>query len=137
MLRIKRMKLLLKRTTKFPTCIIGELYLDGLLQCYTLEDLERPVKVAGQTCIPLGLYQVVLDHSDHIGKITPHLLEVPGFSGIRIHSGNTDKDTEGCILVGQSKHQGYIEGSKAAFEALLKKLSLSTAPITIQIVDAF
>ncbi len=131
------MKLRLERTTQFPSCIIGKLYIDGVFECFTLEDLERTHKLEGETAIPCRTYQVVIDQSQRFGRIMPHLLEVPGFSGIRIHSGNTDKDTEGCILVGLHAGPGYLEKSHLAFDSLFTKLEQSKEDISIQIVDAF
>ncbi len=81
------------------TC--GNLFLpDGKWLAFTLEDHERIRKVHGQTCIPVGKYELRMSMSPRFGKILPEVLEVPGFSGVRIHAGNTIDDTEGCILVG-------------------------------------
>jgi hypothetical protein len=52
----------------------------------------------------------------------PLLLAVPNFDGIRIHPGNTDADTEGCILVGVERLQDRIGQSKIAFEKLFDRL---------------
>jgi len=90
--------------------VIGRLYIDGKYICYTLEGQLREVvgepvaawKVDGATAIPRGKYKVVIDHSAHFGKDMLHILDVPGFEGIRIHGGNTEADTEGCILVGSA-----------------------------------
>jgi hypothetical protein len=87
---------------------IGELYIDGVLLCYTLEDRDRflelnhSAKVKSQTAIPTGDYRVVISMSNRFKKLLPEILNVEGFLGIRIHSGNTEKDTEGCILVGMN-----------------------------------
>ena len=131
------MNLKLTRTKLYSHCVIGQLYLNDQFQCYTLEDLPRESKVENNTCIPQGDYQVVLDHSERFHRIMPHLLEVPGFSGIRIHSGNTDKDTEGCILVGQYAGPGYLEKSHLAFDSLFPKLEQCSEPISIQIENDF
>ena len=84
---------------------IGLLSIDGIKCCFTLEDCKRDdgVKIDGQTAIPAGEYPVILDYSNRFKKIMPHVLNVPGFEGIRIHCGNTDADTEGCLLVGSNK----------------------------------
>jgi hypothetical protein len=106
---------------------IGRLYIDGSStpECYTLEDKVRPdgEKVFGETAIPAGRYRVVIDHSTHFNKDLPHVLDVPGFEGIRIHSGNTDLDTEGCLLVGRDWPGGdKIMNSHIAFESLYPKI---------------
>ena len=81
---------------------ISEMWIDGKYQCDTLEDRVRPnnEKVYGKTAIPAGIYKIVLSYSPKFKRILPEILNVPMFSGIRIHAGNTAKDTEGCLLVG-------------------------------------
>ena len=84
---------------------IGVLRHDNSFLCYTLEDRVRPPgeKVFAETAIPAGRYQVRMTYSMRFKKIMPLLMDVPGFAGIRIHGGNTEADTEGCILVGMHK----------------------------------
>src|SRR5689334_1352299 len=76
---------------------IGSLYIDGEFECFTLEDTVRApgIKIAGATAIPSGTYEVTIDLSARFGRMMPHVLDVPMFKGIRIHPGNTAKDTEG------------------------------------------
>jgi hypothetical protein len=125
------MELLLVRCTKTESSTIGALQVDGEYQCFTLEDKDRgltqgmgenmikSVKVAGKTAIPTGRYRVVLSWSNRFQKYMPELLNVPGFAGIRIHSGNTAVDTEGCILVGEVKGDDVIYRSRLAYMKLL------------------
>ena len=82
-------------------CIIGDLYDEDEFFCFTLEDEIRSshVKVYGETCIKADRYEVVLTVSNRFKRLMPLLLNVPMFSGIRIHGGNTSKDTLGCVLV--------------------------------------
>lgn len=89
--------------------------------CYTLEDRVREVphesvknwKVPGQTAIPRGKFRVLKTMSQRFGKHTLHIMDVPGFAGIRIHAGNTAADTEGCVLVGMGMADRSINGSQA------------------------
>jgi len=106
-------------TTKSTTGILQA----GKWTCFTLEDRVREgPKVPGETAIPYGLYEVIISFSARFKRPLPLLLNVPGFEGIRIHPGNTDKDTEGCILVGQTRSANFIGGSKAAFGELFPLL---------------
>jgi len=83
---------------------------------FSLEDVVRDVKIKGETAIPYGTYEVITNYSMRFKKVMPLLLNVPGFDGIRIHSGNTKADTEGCILLGYDKLPDRIGNSRAAFE---------------------
>ena len=69
--------------------------------CYTLEDVVRTpsIKIDGETAIAAGRYEVILSYSNRFKRTMPLLLDVPQFSGIRIHGGNTHKNTQGCLLV--------------------------------------
>jgi hypothetical protein len=131
------MELTLTRKYKGPDCVIGELYLNGNFECYTLEDVERPKKIPGITAIPKGTYEVVIDFSKRFRKLMPRLLKVPEFEGILIHSGNYASDTEGCILVGKVKEDHSIGYSRDAFERLFPKLRTAslTEKIVIKITD--
>lgn len=120
------MELTLKRTDFTDRSTIGELSVNGSFECYTLEDRVRPVKIAGITAIPVGSYGVVVTFSPRFQRPLPLLLAVPGFDGVRIHPGNTDADTEGCILVGAQKRQDFIGDSRAAFDALFRKIQAAT-----------
>jgi hypothetical protein len=119
------MNLTLKRFEFGTTYTIGKLYNGEEMLCYVLEDKYREVagkpvaewKVPNETAIPKGTYKVIVDHSNHFNKDLPHILNVPGYEGVRIHSGNTSKDTEGCLLVGSAWPGGdMITGSKVAFD---------------------
>lgn len=116
------MKLTLQRTRVSKTCTFGELSIDRTFECYTLEDLIREVKTPKETAIPAGEYKVILSFSNRFKKELPELLDVPNFTGVRIHSGNTNEDTEGCILVGQSCYLDTITNSRAAMKTLMEKL---------------
>lgn len=128
------MKLELKRVDKRKDCTIGELYVDGKFECYTLEDVVRDngVKVDGQTAIPTGTYGVSITFSNRFQKDLPLLANVPNFVGVRIHTGNTSLDTEGCILVGRQRLVNSIAESKLAFAHLFPQLQAAKS-ITITI----
>ena len=104
----------------------GDLSVDGMRECVTLEDHSpwsdaAAVKIPRRTCIPPGRYKVVLVDSQRFGLDTLSLVGVPGFSAIRIHAGNTSAQTEGCILVGQdagAPADDWIGKSAAALRAL-------------------
>ena len=115
----------LKLIRKFPAsdCVIGELYVNNVFECYTCEDIERPVKVKGKTAIPRGIYEIVITYSERFKKPLPLLQNVPGYEGIRIHTGNTSADTEGCILPGKTKSTNAVGESTDAFNALFVKLT--------------
>jgi hypothetical protein len=121
----------LKRIHHGPEYCVGELYLDGVRQCFTLEDAQREIvtrpvaewKIQNRTAIPKGTYRVVITHSNRFNRQLPLLLGVPGYTGIRIHAGNTSKDTEGCILVGNTWGKtDFIGNSRSAMANLMVKL---------------
>jgi hypothetical protein len=116
------MLITVKRLYKGENSIIGELSIDGVFECFTLEDLERPVKIKGETAIPKGTYKVIINQSRRFKRLLPLLLNVPNFEGVRIHPGNTNHDTEGCILVGKTRSKEYIGQSRKAFDKLFKKM---------------
>lgn len=125
------MILVLKRIAFLDDCTIGTLSIDGQVLCHTLEDRSREIegrpvndwKVPGSTAIPRGSYAVLCDYSERFKRVLPRLLDVPGFAGVRIHAGNTAKDTEGCILVGLEWSEGpQIRRSLDALTALFGKI---------------
>jgi hypothetical protein len=134
------MKLKLVRKWFSATATIGELYLDDAFQCYTLEDVVRvpgASKVYGKTAIAAGIYNVVITMSNRFKRLLPLLLNVPEFEGVRIHPGNTSKDTDGCLLVGETKQlPDFIGNSRVAFANLFKQLEVAKTPITIEICNA-
>jgi len=126
------MELLLKRIKKTDKSTIGELFVNGKFECYTLEDVEREVKIKGKTAIPKGTYKVGISMSNRFKKLLPILENVPNFEGVRIHTGNKPEDTEGCILVGLSKGTDAVWNSRLAFERLFPKMQ-KAEKITITI----
>lgn len=104
---------------------LGKLYINKEFFCDTVEDkyrdLSKEKKVYGETCIPYGTYKVVINMSPKFKRLMPRLLDVPHFDGILIHSGNTEKDSEGCILLGQRSGQKVIN-SRDTFNKFFKRL---------------
>lgn len=112
------------RKWKKDVYTIGKLYIDSQYHCDTLEDPIRNLsdynhdgdftdpgegKIYGQTAIPCGTYQVIVSYSPKFDKRLPELLNVPGFTNIRIHSGADAKHTDGCILIGENKQKGRLQ----------------------------
>jgi len=118
---------------------ISEVFIDDKFICYTLEDKDRGLlqqmsieeikkkKQYAITAIPLGKYEVVVTYSNRFKKDLPLLLNVPGYEGVRIHPGNTDANTEGCILPGSSKSTDFVGESKKAFEVLFNHIKQAIA----------
>lgn len=122
------MNLLLDRTQYGDEATTGDLYIDGVWECATLEDAlpVNATKVAGKTCIPDGSYEIRITPSPKFKRRLPLLIDVPGFDGIRIHPGNSAEDTAGCLLVGERViHKlgvPFITQSTVAFNRLFAKL---------------
>ena len=126
------MEIKVKRLHRTEHSTIGEMSIDGVFECYTLEDIERDVKIKGETAIKKGTYKVIINRSNRFKRDLPLLLNVPDFEGVRIHSGNTNHDTEGCILVGRTRSKDFIGQSRKAFDKLFKKMQKAdTITITI------
>jgi len=108
----------------------GTLFVSGQFQCFTLEDPVREVagqpvknwKIPGQTAIPAGTYKLGMSVSGRFKRLLPLLEDVPGFTGVRIHAGNTTGDTEGCVLVGNARVGRTLEHSRPALDALMSRL---------------
>ena len=127
------MNILVKRLHHTNKSVVGEMFVDGVFQCYTCEDIEREVKVAGKTAIPKGTYNVIINMSNRFKRQMPLLENVPNFAGVRIHPGNTAEDTEGCILVGRTRSEDFVGESRKAYTKLFEKMLLAKDPITITI----
>ena len=112
------MNLTLQRTHATGPATFGKLFADGAFLCYTLEDEVREIpgepvqawKIHGVTAIPTGRYLVTLEDSPKFGPDTLTVNQVVGFIGVRMHAGNTTKDTEGCPLLGLAIYGGGIVG---------------------------
>ena len=123
-----------KRFEFKDTHTVGKMYVDGIYECYTLEDVVRNgTKVLGKTAIPIGTYKLIIDASTRFKQDMPHILDVPDFTGVRIHAGNTSADTDGCILLGSTwAGKDFIGNSKIAYKKFFDKLKQNkTVSITI------
>ena len=136
------MKIEVNRIFKASNYTIGELSVNNNYICDTLEDKVRVdgEKVYAETAIPTGTYTLVLSYSNRFKKVMPEILNVPNFSGIRIHYGNSSKDTEGCLLVGKwdGKTENWISDSKNSYNKLyplLEEAFNKKENITITIKD--
>ena len=120
------MELILTRIARKAEYTIGRLEDEnGKKLCDTLEPIWRnydggELKIPKKSAIPEGTYRVVTTYSLRFRKYLPLLVGVPGFEGVRIHAGNTSRDTEGCILVGQNLQVGKVLWSRITLEKLMK-----------------
>lgn len=142
------MELLLERKWLKDKYTISELSVDGVFFCNVLEDkvvdLNKngtfdcgELKIKGHTAIPYGIYEIDITYSPKFKRELPILLNVPHFEGIRIHRGNTPKDTEGCLIPGENKEVGKVLNStKYEIELikLIKQSKLKNEKITIKII---
>lgn len=129
------MILTLRRFASMIDWTLSAFYIDGQFQCFGLEDEHRDQKVPGETRIPAGRYEIKLQtvgvlHNKysarfagvHVGMLA--LQNVPGFAGVMIHVGNTDDDTEGCILLGDvAMASGALGDSVAGYRKAYAKIS--------------
>ena len=128
------MEILVERKWLKPTYTIGIFSINGKKFCNTLEDkvrdynkdgdLDDPgeTKVYGETAIPYGKYKVILSYSPKFKRIMPRVLNVKHFDGILIHNGVTNKNTLGCILIGDNSEVGKLSNGKFYLEKLIKLL---------------
>lgn len=139
------MELVLNRILKTNDYTIGEFSVDGKYLCDTIEDAVRPLpescpntpkgiackckeKVYGKTAVPAGTYKVKLGYSNRFRRILPQVLDVPHFLGILVHTGNSNADSEGCIIVGtwDGKTENWVSNSRVAFDKLMPLLRDAT-----------
>jgi hypothetical protein len=128
------MELILQRRFRGGDYTIGSLYVNGEYFCDTLEDTDRGLtqsmsveeikrmKIPHETAIPTGTYRVIVNLSPAKKRMLPRLIDVPGFSGILIHRGNTKNDSSGCILVGENKVKGKVIHSTQYEKRLVEML---------------
>ena len=134
------MKLTVVRNQFGTDATNGILLIDGLFECYTLEDQYQAVKVMHETCIPEGTYDIEFRKTGgfhakyteryknaHYGML--HIQDVPNFTYILIHTGNTDEHTSGCLIVGETQQDleiskdGFIGSSAVAYKKMYAKVA--------------
>ncbi|GAB2798677.1 hypothetical protein GCM10027275_50350 [Rhabdobacter roseus] len=138
------MEILVKRVAQGPNTTLGHLYIDGVFECYTLEDTDRGlhskmtlaellrIKLHSWTCIPTGRYKLGKRYSPAFKRILPWLLSVLGFEYIYFHSGNKHEETKGCLLTGTDfkklkNGDFYATDSRPAFNSLWEKMEAAWA----------
>lgn len=144
------LNLKLERKWKKEKYTIGNLYVNGVFFSNVLEDTVRglrqdmtpeeiqKIKIHGQTAIPSGRYEIRVTLSARFRRQLPILLNVPGYAGVRIHPGNTDANTEGCLLPGKNDRVGQVSNSRATMAALQKQIEeaiYQNSKVYIEIVD--
>ena len=141
------MLILLKRIVFDPKFTIGFISINGRFECWTCEDAVREVegktveqwKIKGETAIPYGEYNVIVNMSNRFKRMLPLLENVPGFEGIRIHPGNTAADTEGCILPGKNTLPNGVSESRKAFDPFYAQILNArhrSEKVSLRIVNA-
>lgn len=142
------MDILVERLWKKDTYTIGKVYVNGKYFCNSIEDKDRGLtsdmpldeikkkKVYGETAIPSGTYRVAYTMSPKYKRMMPLVENVKGFDGIRIHSGNTAKDSLGCILLGKNTKVGMVTESRVtcnSFYKLIEEAIKKGEKITLKI----
>ena len=123
----------------------GKLFVNGEFECYTLEDTDRNLedggeKIYGETAIPKDKYNLAISMSNRFKKLLIEIQNVDNFTGVRIHTGNSSEDTDGCVLVGSSNNKtddDWISNSRIAYGKLHSKVEealLRDEEITLEIV---
>ena len=127
------MKIKVDRIYKGESYTIGKMYLNGEYFCDTLEDAIRPVKIPNETAIPAGTYKVEVTYSPRFKRNLPLLVDVPNYTGIRIHNGSNKDHTSGCILVGFNTSKGILSDSRKISDQLTNLLKSLSEPVEIEI----
>lgn len=143
------MNLTLRRIYMGANYTIGKLLIDDQYFSDTIEDTVRNLpptcsetpkgrackckdKVDARTAIPAGTYKITIEYSPRFKRRLPYLHDVPHFLGILIHSGNTDADSAGCIIVGRNMVKGKVLESRATLDKLISRIK-DEEDITIDI----
>lgn len=129
------MEITLDRAWKKDGYTISRLFINGERICEALEDTDRglkqsmslaevkKLKIYGKTAIPSGRYKVVMSYSPKFKKVLPEVLDIVGYSNVRIHAGNTAKDTLGCVLPGLNVRKGAVLYSTKWTNVIISEIS--------------
>ena len=157
------MKVLVKRIFSNNRYTIAHVYVDGTYVCDSIEDTDRGWnngmsdawirnnKVYAKSSIPVGTYDLTLNvvspkfvqkayYKKFCGGRLPRILNVPGFDGILMHRGATERDSAGCIILGYNKIKGQVVNSQEAFEKfykILEEANKKKEKITIEITRTY
>ena len=142
------MRVTLRRIAFKDKYTIGKVYINNKYFCDSIEDKDRGLydwqsveyilekKIKHETAIPYGMYKLMWSYSPKYKRFMPEVLGVKGFTGIRIHSGNTEEDSSGCILLGFNKKVGMVLDSRKTckkFDAIIEEYYKKGEPMTIEV----
>lgn len=132
-------ELLLNRELETTDATLGKLFFADQYSYYTVEDIQRRVKIPGVTAIPIGRYQIFMQFSPHFQREMPHLQNVPGYTGVLVHWGNDSADTDGCVIIGLDRTADGVAESRLAFDNFLPRLeqALLNGEVWLTIKSAF
>ena len=121
------LNLMIRRFSFHDKFTKGEMLANGIHLGYTCEDVDRRLesggtKVVKETAIPRGRYRMIISYSNRFEKEMPEVIDVPQFSGVRIHGGNTHSDTEGCPLFGTELTPDGVRGCMTINSMLIKMI---------------
>ena len=140
------MQVVLWRKYRKAEYTIGRVYIDGQFFCNSLEDTDRGlmqymsageianIKIKGATAIPAGEYKITRTYSPRFKRLVPQVMNVKGFSGIRVHAGSSAKDTEGCLLLGDNTIKGGLTNSRKRVTEFDTKLQIEGGICDLKIV---
>lgn len=142
------MRVTLRRIAFKDKYTIGRLYINGVYFCDTIEDKDRGLydwqsveyilekKIKHETAIPYGMYKLLWSYSSKYKRLMPEITGVKGFSGIRVHSGNTAEHSSGCVLLGYNKKAGMVLDSRKVckkFDEIVEGYYKKGEPMTFEI----
>ena len=142
------MRVKLKRIAFKDEYTIGKVYINDRYFCDALEDKDRGLydwqsveyilekKIKHKTAIPYGMYKLLWSYSPKYKRMMPEIMGVKGFSGIRVHSGNTAEHSSGCVLLGYNKKVGMVLDSRKVckkFDDIVEGYYKKGEPMTFEI----